>query len=180
MSSKPGTVDKAQVQALKNWLQKLPDHEADIERLIERIEGLRESAETAGVSHMDGMPRSGGYGGDRLGGVVGKIDQLDREAVAMIQEAQRMRRVRSEAIDLIKSNGRRGWPDRCAVLRMRYLDGHGWPKIRVMLFSRLPDYEDKQETYLRRTHRLHGEALAELVEILNVDELQKGYTKDEL
>ena len=174
MSIKPGMVDKAQVQALKSWLQKLPDHETDVDRLIERIEGLRGSAEAAGVSHLDGMPRSGGFGGDRLGGMVGMIDQLDREAVAMIQEAQRMRRVRSNAIDRIKSNGRRGWPDRCAVLRMRYLDGHGWPKIREMLFSRLPDYEDKLETYMRRVHRVHSEALVELAEILNIDDLLKG------
>lgn len=180
MARNASPVDRDQVQAVKSWLQQLPDHEADIDRIIERIEALRESAEAAGVSHLDGMPRSGGYGVDKLGGVVGLIDQLDREAVAMIQQAQQMRRERSAAIDRIKSNGRRGWPDRCAVLRMRYLDGHGWPKIREMLFSRLPDYEEKLDSYLRRVHRLHGEALAELTGILNFDGIQEGDTKNEL
>lgn len=45
------------------------------------------------------------------------------------------------------------------VMLARYIDGQAWDKVTAILFSSLPDYNEKTDSYKRRTHRIHGKAL---------------------
>lgn len=48
-----------------------------------------------------------------------------------------------------------------------YLDGAEWREIAEMLFSFKPDFDDSDEKYLRRTFKLHREAIDTLNERLS-------------
>lgn len=42
-----------------------------------------------------------------------------------------------------------------------------------MLFGQRDDYEDRQESFLRRCHKLHSAALAALAELIPLDKGQE-------
>ena len=59
-------------------------------------------------------------------------------------------------------------PDEKAVIRMRYFDRASWPEVRDMLFGHKPDFDEKEETYLRRTHRVHESALVNMAKYIEM------------
>lgn len=73
-----------------------------------------------------------------------------------------------------------GWPDQRAVLQMRYLDGCRWLEITEMLFGGDPDYfDERQDSFLRRTHKIHGKALAALAKLVPLDVGRENNTEME-
>lgn len=53
------------------------------------------------------------------------------------------------------------------VMYARYMDGQDWRTITRAVFGGLPDFEEKEESYLRRIHRIHGRALVNINKIKN-------------
>lgn len=160
------------LQAVKMWLQRYQEAARDSEALDSRVANARAKAEVARTSHLlDGVPNGGGFAGDTLGAALARIDELEGEA----------REARAHAVELyheIDTAAKRisgpGWPDQRAVLQMRYLDGCRWVEIAEMLFGGDPDYfDEKQDSYLRRVHKIHGAALAALAEFVPLDEGQE-------
>ena len=159
------------VQAVKLWLQRYGEAERDSAALDARAANARARAEAAMTSRLDGLPHGSGFAGDSLGAALARIDGLEQEA----QEA------RAHAVELyheIDTAAKRisgpGWPDQRAVLQMRYLDGCRWAEIAEMLFGGDPDdFDEKQDSYLRRVHKIHGNALAALAELVPLDEGQE-------
>ena len=45
------------------------------------------------------------------------------------------------------------------VLLARYMDGQCWPVIAATIFGQHEDFDQKKQSYLRRTYRIHGTAL---------------------
>lgn len=45
------------------------------------------------------------------------------------------------------------------VLMARYMDGRSWPEIAATVYGNLADYAEKEQSYLRRVYRVHGNAL---------------------
>ncbi|MBR2491687.1 MAG: hypothetical protein IKB65_09470 [Ruminiclostridium sp.] len=178
MTSKPSPVDREKTLAVKTWLQRYGEACAELDHLSSRIDELRAKVEGAGVSRLDGMPRGTSSPGDRLGLQVAILEDLEAEAGKMVEECKRLYQQIDQAIGRIKASRRRA--DMVAALRARYLDGFPWPEISGMLFGDHDDYEDRRDSYLRRTHRLHGEALAELAELLKNDDIMEGDKESEL
>ena len=52
------------------------------------------------------------------------------------------------------------------VLLARYMDGQSWPKIAQVIFGTRKDFQEKIQSYERRTYRIHGNALANANKIL--------------
>ena len=157
-------------QAVKSWLQQYREAVRASESLDARAANARARAEAARTSHLDGMPRGGGFIGDTLGAALARIDGLEQEA----QEA------RAHAVALygetdaaIKGISGPGWPDQRAVLQMRYLDGCQWAEIAELLFGQRDNYEERADSFLRRVHKIHGSALAALAELVPLDEGQE-------
>lgn len=161
-------MEKQTSEAVKSWLQRYQEAARDSEALDSRVANARAKAEAAKVSRLDGMPHATGYAGDTLGAALARISELEGEA----------REARARAVELyheidaaIKQITGPGWPDMRAVLQMRYLDGCRWMEIAELLFGGDPDdFAEKQDTYLRRTHKVHGKALAALAEFVPLDE----------
>ena len=109
------------------------------------------------------MPRSPGFEGDRIGGIVGAADALDREAAEKEQVAAALYAEIDSAIRRI--DGKHS-VERRTVLQCRYLDLAEWRDIVFLFFGEKNDLSEKEESYGRRLFRVHKDALQDLCEIL--------------
>ncbi len=109
------------------------------------------------------MPRAPGFEGDRIGGIVGAADALDREAAEKEQDAVALYAEIDSAIRRI--DGKHG-VERRTCLQCRYLDGQAWEGIVFLFFGDRADFTDKEDSYARRTYMIHKAALEDLAQIL--------------
>lgn len=58
-------------------------------------------------------------------------------------------------------------PDEQAVLQIRYLDCEKWDTVNEILFGDEEDFEERIDSYMRRTQKLHGRALQRFADIAN-------------
>lgn len=164
-------------EAIKQWLMRYREAVRDSESLDARVTNARARAEAARASRLDGMPHGGGFAGDTVGVALARIDELEREAQEARAHALKLYREIDAAIKEISVPG---WPDQRAVLQVRYLDCEPWEGVSEVLFGGRTDYEGKEDTYLRRCHKLHGAALAALAELVPLDVGQENtHRKDD-
>ena len=103
----------ARTEAVKAWLNRYRQQSENLERLSFELDALESKATAPGISSLDGIPRAPGFE-DRMGGIVGRLDELRAE----LEEAQAEATATRHTIR--KITGPR-WPDHRAVLRVRYL-----------------------------------------------------------
>lgn len=158
-------------QAAKIWLQRYQEAARDSAALDARTANARARAEAAKASRLDGMPHATGHAGDTLGAAVARIAELEQEAKEARAHAVELYHEIDSAIRLVDGPG---WPDQRAVLQMRYLDGCRWVEIAEMLFSGDPDdFDERQDSFVRRVHKIHGRALDALAKLVPLDEGQE-------
>lgn len=152
------------VTETKAWLQEYRnlELEADIQserliRLINRIEGV-------GAQVITGMPTAHSSSNDRITDLIAKKMEIE-DSVSKAVEIQKRERARIEKALVKMSN-----PKCRALIRHRYIDGNTWEKTSSLIFGNQDDYEEKQESYLRRVFLVHGDALTELTGIISGDE----------
>ena len=146
------------VEETQAWLSRFLDNEAELDRLEDRIEGLRSQLEAPSSPSLTGMPHGGGYEGDRIGRTLARVEALETQAQELLTTSRRLYKEIGTAITQIKRVIRK-WPHRKVVLELRYLDGIEWDEINQILWSKFDDYADRYDTYKRRTFRFHAEAL---------------------
>ena len=52
---------------------------------------------------------------------------------------------------------------------MRYIDRESWNTVAELMFGGREDYEGKEDTYLRRVHKVHGAALQNMAQVMSED-----------
>lgn len=137
----------------------------EIRYLRERADAIRTRAASPASSKLDGMPRSPGFEGDRLGEAIGIADALDREADEKEQVAAALYGEIDGAIR--KIDGKYG-VERRLVLQCRYIDSQAWADVTYLLFGDMADFTNKEDSYARRTFSLHKAALQDLAQILDL------------
>ena len=150
------------VHDVQAWLKSYGELQTAIENQRERLETMRSRLESPRSATLTGLPGGGGDRSDRIGAKLAHIAELEAHLEEDRQTARELYRAIEESIRQIHGPG---WPDKRAVLRMRYLDGETWPEACRMIFGRKPDFEYRQDSYLRRTFSVHKTALAELLDI---------------
>ena len=156
------------------WLSRYRENESALDDLIERIAVLRSRLESPKSVALSGMPHGSRSEHDPFIRTLAKIDDLEARAQDLLAVSRILYRELNDNIDQITG---KGWADKKCVLRCRYIDGFKWDEVCEILFSRKPDFEEKQETYLRRTFRIHNDALEALQEIVpdfGVQEITKN------
>ena len=68
-------------------MSRYADAAREIRYLRERADAIRTRAASPASSKLDGMPRAPGFAGDKLGGIIGAADALEREADEKEQDA---------------------------------------------------------------------------------------------
>lgn len=152
-------------ETVKNWLSRYQENEEQLDRLIERIDALRSRLESPGSPSLSGMPHGVGYEGDSIGRKLAAIESLEEQAQEMLAKSRHLYAEINSAISRIKGRAK-NWPDRKVVLEMKYLDLFSWEEINTVLWSNRPDFDDRLESYQRRTFRLHAEALESMANIV--------------
>ena len=148
------------VEAVKQRLTEYLENERDIDNQIERLEHLNARMVGVGAQVLTDMPKSPSVTNDRMAELLGQKEELELAIRAAVTEQSRERQ-RIEAILKHLRN-----PDERAVIRMRYFDRSSWPEVRDMMFGHKADFGEKEETYLRRTHRVHGSALVNMAKYI--------------
>lgn len=151
------------IEDVKQWLSRFAENERQLDNLIERIELLRSRLEAPKTATISGLPHGGGYEGDQIGRTLGQIEKLEEIGQDQLKKSRHLYAEINKTIDKITG---RAWPDLRAVLKMRYLDLANWSEINFMLWGGKSDFNDREETYLRRTYRIHAEALEAMLNIV--------------
>ena len=151
------------VAALKDRLNEYREKERDIDNQVERLERLVSKMTGAGAQVITDMPRAPSPSGDRMAELVGQKEELEasiRKAVG--EQAKERSRIESVLKQLRHSDER-------AVIRMRYFDRENWNIVTEMMFGCKDDFCGKEDTYLRRVHKIHGSALLNMARIMECD-----------
>ena len=146
-------------EEVKAWLERFREEKRNVELLTEQLSQLRATIEAPSPAKLDGMP----HGNET------RVDIIGRKAV-ILEKAERelaQARVKAESVwceisDAISQISCKDWPRLRAVLRFRYLQTLSWTDVCFSLFGSMDDFLDKEESYIRRCHYLHKQALVEL------------------
>lgn len=160
-----------ETEGIKAWMSRYRQQYEHVERLCHELDQLETRAASPGTSTLDGLPRAPGYVGDRMGGIVGQLDELRAEIEAAQDKAAE---IRCEIEAVIKRIDGPQWPDRRAVLRFRYLLCLPWPDVNDALFGGKQDFLEREDSYMRRAYRLHSAALLDLLEFIPAEALQEN------
>ena len=148
------------VEAVKQRLTEYLENEREIDNQIERLEHLTARMVGVGAQVITDMPRAPSVTNDRMAELLGQKEELEAEIRASVTEQSQERQKIEEILRHLKN------PDERAVIRMRYFDRSSWPEVRDMMFGHKADFDEKEETYLRRTHRVHGSALVNMAKYM--------------
>lgn len=149
--------------AVKEWLSRYADAAREVALLRARADAIRDRVASPSSPTLDGLPRSPGFEGDKLGGIIGAADALDREAAEKEQDVAALYNEIDEAIR--KIGGKHG-VERRTVLQCRYLDTMAWQDVAYLVFGDRTDYSDKFDSFQRRVFNIHKAALEDLAQIL--------------
>ena len=148
-----------ETDAIKAKLESYAALQRKMDNLIERLDTFMATMGSPSTPNLTGMPSGGGDGTSKIERQVEKKDEMERKLDALIRKERDLRR---ELEDMIEQLER---PDEQTVLEMHYIDGSRWWPICAALFSQNKDYTEKEESYLRRTFRIHGSALQHIAAI---------------
>lgn len=135
--------------------------ERDIDNQIERLERLITKMESVGAQTLTDMPKAPSATTDRMADYVWKKEELEAE----IRDAIHRQGEEKKSIEAILARLRSS--DEKAVIRMRYFDRASWNEVLDMMFGGREDFLGKEDTYLRRVHKIHGSALQNMAKILS-------------
>ena len=142
-----------EVSEIEARLKRHRDDNRYIDNQIERLETLVLRMKGISSPSLSGMPHNPSSDVDKIGQMLERKEKLEADIRALIAARDRERDELLSIIGCIRK------PDQRSVLEMRYLDGAEWREISEMLFSFKPDFDDADEKYLRRTFKLHREAI---------------------
>ena len=142
-----------EVSEIEARLKRHRDDNRYIDNQIERLETLILRMKCVSSPSLSGMPHNPSSDVDKIGQMLERKEKLEADIRELIADRDRERDELRSIIGCIHK------PDQRSVLEMRYLDGAEWREIAEMLFSFKPDFDDSDEKYLRRTFKLHREAI---------------------
>ena len=131
------------VAAVKERLNEYREKERDIDNQIERLVRLVTKMSSVGAQTITDMPRSQGTDGDRIGKLVAEKEELIEAILSKLKHS-----------------------DERAVIRIRYHDRESWSTVAEVIFGNVEDYLDREGTYIRRVHKIHGSALLNMAKIM--------------
>lgn len=156
-----------QVEDLRRWLESYRERQQDLAACYERLERLESKLTSPRSAALSGLPGAAAPDPDRLTFPVAELQELQEETKKQAAALQDLRHRIEGAVRLIDGPG---WPNRRAVLRMRYLDGEQWEVIAQLLFRRDPDFQTKQDSYVRRAFKIRKAALRKLAAHPRIEE----------
>ena len=144
---------------IKSLLESYQRYQKRIDNTEERLAFLESTLGAPSSSNLSGMPSGSRDGSSKQERDVLKKLELEEKLQDMYEEENRQREEIESLIEQMDE------PDEQTVIEMRYLDGANWWTISAALHGKLPDYDEHEERYLKRTFKIHGRALQTLARI---------------
>ena len=148
------------VQSIKDRLIRYQEKEKDIEHQRERYERIRGQLSSFGVSTLSDMPHGPSSTMDKVAETIAKAMDIESDLNRVISEQREER----ESLEAILRNLKSACEK--AVIRIRYFDGMPWHEVAVLIFGSEPDFEEREESYVRRITRIHGSALLSMAIVI--------------
>lgn len=151
----------------KAWLRRYSVAARDLDLQKERLAAAEARAYHPRNAALTGMPGGGGNPVDTVGRSAANLEKM-RNRVATAREAAET--IYSEIDAAIQQIGGKGWERERALLELRYLDDEPWEEVNRMFFGRKPDFELREDSFLRSVFYIHVGAVEKIVAILNAQE----------
>lgn len=155
-----GEERKCDTKAVKLRLNEYRECERDIENQLERLNRLETKLYSVGSPTLSDMPKSPSPSNDRIADMIGQKKELEEEIKALVQQHKSERKKINAVLRKLKSSNER------AVIQMRYLDVASWNDVLDMLFGGEKDFLGKEDSYMRRVHKIHSQALFNMTIII--------------
>lgn len=165
-----------ETSSVKSWLLRFNEAQRTLELLRERLDLAETAAHSPRSAIPDGMPHGSGNPMDTLGKTVAKLDKLRSQVAAAQAKADSIYEEIEEAIGKIA--GAR-CAEKKAALQLRYLDVMSWETVNNALFGDKKDFLYKEDSFMRRTFYIHGEALKKLGDILDAQKPAEAATRSD-
>ena len=144
------------VGSVRELLNTYRDGEKEIENLTEALERLKNKLVGVGAQEITDMPRSPSPPNDRITDLLCRKVELEEEIRCWIEIQTKRRQSILDATKRLRT------ADERAVIRFRYLLCLSWYEVANAMFGANHDYLDKEDSYLRRAHKVHGRALSDM------------------
>ena len=148
------------VQAVKDRLVSYRERERDIENQTELLDRLQTKMEGVGAQNITDMPRSPSPSNDRLSDLMSQKIEIEEMIREDVEHQKSERKFIESVLKHLKSADERG------VIRFRYLMGLSWYDVTDAMFGAKGDYLGKEDSYLRRITKLHGQALLSMAKYI--------------
>lgn len=159
----------------KERLQRYANLVQEIDRQFEALEIMEEKLTSPKSSNLTGMPRSTASGSfDRMSMAIAKKEDMEQYVKALLQKERQEAQAIEEAVQLLEE------PNERQVIRLRYVDGFTWTEVCRALFGRRKDYEERLDTFERRTYKIHGKALINLEAVTTPPEDERSEEAQDL
>lgn len=122
-------------------------------------------------SKLDGMPGGSGYDNDHIGIMLEKLEALSERINTLQAEYKEKCRFAEALVDQVNNPAGR------AVLQARYLDYLSWDTVDAILYPTSEDYNDRFDSYRRRTFRTHANALQQFEKLYGTADNQEKYNE---
>ena len=141
------------VETVKDWLNGYRELVRDINNQRARLDRMEMKLYSLGSPSFSDMPKSVSSTPDRNATKIDEKCDLENS----IDEEELYKERKRQMIELVLKQLKSA--DERAVIRVRYIDVSSWDDVTDVLFGDREDYIGKEDTYLRRSHKLHGSAL---------------------
>lgn len=131
-----------------------------IDRTEERIQEYRETMCSPKSQNLDGMPRGSGIGASRQELAMIRLERMQETLARLVKEEGALYEKIDEAMQQLD-------PDMEHMLSLRYIEGKSWNEVNRSLWGDMDDFEEMEDRFLKRTFKLHGNALDNLERVYN-------------
>ena len=154
--------------AVKERLLEFRDREEEIQDQLQRLDVMETRITSIGSPTISDMPKSPSPFQDRSAYLIELKIDLEQEIKKKQDEQKRERREIEKIIKCLRN------ADERSVIRARYIDCSfyhndrlsDWNDVNNSMFGGREDFLEKEESYLRRVHRIHGLALLNMTKYI--------------
>lgn len=161
-------------RAVKEWLLEFREREKDIQVQLNRLDVLETRITSIGSPTLSDMPKAPNPFQERSAYMIAVKIDLEKEICEQQSEQKNIRKNIEKVLKGLKKSEER------VVIRARYLDCSfyhedklsDWYDVSNALFGGMEDFLEKEDSYLRRVHKIHGSALLNMARYIEEHSFQ--------
>lgn len=148
-------------EKVKTWLSEYRSRWRDIETQDEMLRRLNARMTSTSAQDLNGMPHSQNTPSDKMAMMVYRKEKIEGKLKRLIELQNDQCDMIEEIISCLRN------VDERSVIQFRYLSDLNWDEVSCSMFGKNDDFEDRKESYLRRSTKAHGRALSNIAKIMN-------------